>query len=146
MNRALSTPLPRSVQLGWQQKAALSVEVVYAYARVRLLMRRADLPRTLLAVRRSRVTNDAISSDEAVELGQRLARVTVRTLTPIPSDTRCLMRALTLTALLSRRGLVTTLVMSVRRGADFEAHAWVEYDGIPLLPPGDARHDKLVVL
>jgi hypothetical protein len=40
----------------------------------------------------------------------------------------CLPRALTISRLLSRRGVATTFRLGVRRGP-FEAHAWVEHRG-----------------
>ena len=48
------------------------------------------------------------------------------------------MRSLVLTAVLERRGIASRFVIGVRgAGDDFLAHAWVEYDGLPLLPAGD---------
>ena len=40
-----------------------------------------------------------------------------------------------LTAMLSRRGIASRLVVGVRPGAKFAAHAWVEQGGAPLFDP-----------
>jgi hypothetical protein len=50
-----------------------------------------------------------------------------------PYRGNCLSRSLLLWWMLQRRGIVSTLVLGVRRDADgFTAHAWVEYQGQPL--------------
>jgi hypothetical protein len=61
------------------------------------------------------------------------------------------MRSLVLTALLSRRGIASTLVIGVRPGGEFGAHAWVEHEGAPLLPSGatgsaETPFERLVVV
>ena len=68
----------------------------------------------------------------------------VRTLTLLPTDSRCLMRSLVLTQLLARRGIESRFVLGVRSGAEFKAHAWVERNDVPLLPPGDAGFERLL--
>jgi hypothetical protein len=78
--------------------------------------------------------------------GRRLGYAVVRTLRLLPTDSRCLMRSLVLTRLLARRGIAGTLVIGVRTGERFEAHAWVEHSGTPLLDPGDATFRRLVEL
>jgi hypothetical protein len=47
------------------------------------------------------------------------------------------MQAMVLTSLLARRGIDNSLVIGVRPGDHFGAHAWVEVDGKPVLPRGD---------
>ena len=59
-----------------------------------------------------------------------------RTLRLLPTDSRCLMRSLVLSALLARRGIDSSLVIGVRTAEAFGAHAWVEHEGRPLLPTG----------
>jgi hypothetical protein len=56
------------------------------------------------------------------------------------------MQSLTLSALLARRGYSSMLVIGVRAGEAFGAHAWVELDGRPLLPPGGDTFQRLVEL
>ncbi len=55
---------------------------------------------------------------------QRAARV-------LPWHSTCLARALATQVLLRRRGVPSRIVFGVRRSParEFEAHAWVEYDG-----------------
>jgi hypothetical protein len=54
------------------------------------------------------------------------------------------MQSLVLSGLLARRGIDSRLVLAVRPGESFAAHAWVEYDGQPLLEPADDRFGRLV--
>jgi hypothetical protein len=56
------------------------------------------------------------------------------------------MRSLVLVGLLARRGVSSSLVISARPGADFQAHAWVELHGRPLLTPAPVEHGRLVTL
>jgi hypothetical protein len=56
------------------------------------------------------------------------------------------MQSLTLSALLARRGYASKLVIGVQAGEAFGAHAWVELDGRPLLPPGGEAFQRLVEL
>ena len=67
----------------------------------------------------------------------RLGRAVRRTLALLPTDSRCLIRSLVLTRLLARRSIPNTLVIGVRKTSEFEAHAWVEHAGQPILPAGD---------
>jgi hypothetical protein len=64
----------------------------------------------------------------------------------MPADSRCLMRSLVLTRLLARRGIESRLVISVRPGERFAAHAWVEHDGVALLPADAPQSERLVTL
>jgi hypothetical protein len=64
----------------------------------------------------------------------------------MPGDTRCLARSLVLTRLLAQRRIPAKLVIGVRAAPDFLAHAWVEYDGTPVLSPGDGSFSRLVEL
>jgi hypothetical protein len=56
------------------------------------------------------------------------------------------MRSLVLTGMLARRGIDTRLVISVRPGDRFAAHAWVEHDGVALLPADSPSFEQLVTL
>ena len=126
------------------EKAALAVEVLATYARVRLRLRRAGLRPTLAALRAAGGT--ARADDDPVIAGRRLARAVVRALGPLPADTRCLMQSLVLTRMLARRGIETSLVIAVRPGGRFAAHAWVEREGVALLPPEAPSFERLVTL
>jgi hypothetical protein len=76
----------------------------------------------------------------------RLGRAVVRTLAVLPADSRCLMRSLVLTGMLARRGSPGALVIGVKPGEVFGAHAWVELDGRPLLSAGNGEFARLVEL
>jgi hypothetical protein len=125
-------------------KAALAAEVVVAYVRTRRSLRQQDLRDVLAQLRR--IEPSAAHPDDELLAGRRLGRIVRRTLTPIPGDTRCLTQSLVLTQLLARRGIETSVVIGVRPGEKFAAHAWVELDGAPLLPPGDQSYAELVAL
>jgi hypothetical protein len=126
-------------------RAWLGLEVALTYARARRAVRSGPLPATLALIR-----------DRPYERGgapqtlpggpERLARATTRVLRTLPTDTRCLMQSLTLSALLARRGYSSTLVIGVRADEAFGAHAWVELDGRALLPPGGDTFQRLVEL
>jgi hypothetical protein len=66
-----------------------------------------------------------------------------RTLDVVPFDTPCLTRSLVLLSILARRRSKVQLVIGVRPGSEFGAHAWVELEGRPLLPPGADRFERL---
>lgn len=67
----------------------------------------------------------------------RLGRVVGRTLRLLPTDSRCLVQSLVLTRMLARRSIPNVLVIGVRANPTFEAHAWVEHEGRPILPTGE---------
>ncbi len=128
-------------------KAGLALEILGGYCRARWLMRREDGPTAVARLRRrqrARVTRP-VPEAAAPMAGARLGHAVVRTLSPLPADSRCLFRSLTLTWLLERRGIESSLVLAVRTNP-FGAHAWVEHRGQPLLPPGDSGYERLVEL
>ena len=111
------------------RRARLAGEILGTYARAWLLLRRRPLPEALASLRthgRRRQTEDP----------RRLGRAVSRTLRVLPTDSRCLVRSATLAGVLAHRGLDGVVVLGVRPGDSFAAHAWVELDGIPLLPDG----------
>ncbi|HEY4826066.1 MAG TPA: lasso peptide biosynthesis B2 protein [Solirubrobacteraceae bacterium] len=131
------------------EKAALAGEILVVYARVRLLMRREDI-RDVVAWIRARPASANPPAEagarDALRTGARLSNAVTRTLRPLPTDTRCLSQALVLLWLLSRRGIPSTLVIGAHMAPVFEAHAWVELAGRPLLAPGNFSDDRLVEL
>ena len=58
-------------------------------------------------------------------------------LEPPPLDSSARHQSLFLTAMLARRGIDSNVVIGVRSDPEFAAHAWVERNGVALLPPGD---------
>ena len=130
-------------QLTPTAKIRLAAEILFSYARIRWLLRSSDLPVTVERVRGdSKDLYRDGADDEAAAL--RLARAVARTMKPVPTDSRCLMRSLVLTALLSARGIPSTLVIGTRTLPDFAAHAWVEVGGHPVLPDGSGEYGRLL--
>jgi hypothetical protein len=132
-------------KLGPVRRTALAAEIVATYTTVRVLLRRRTLPETVAALRLG-LTDDARASEASLSLGRNLAWATVRTITLLPTDSRCLMRSLVLIRVLARRGLGSTLVLSAAPGPPLEAHAWVELDRQPLLAPGPLEQEPLARL
>ncbi len=83
---------------------------------------------------------ECVATAQAVQLG-----ITVtNTLSRLPFRSTCLVRALVLLRLLSKRGISGRLVIGVDgEAAAFAAHAWVEHRGIPLLPDGGAEYVRI---
>jgi hypothetical protein len=125
-------------------KAALALEILGAYARARYLLARRKFPQAVAELRSVPATRAAPT--DPVAGGRRLGRAVVRTLRLLPTDSRCLVRSLVLTRVLCRRGVSSTLVIGVSLSDAFEAHAWVELSGVPLLDPGDSTFRRLAEL
>jgi hypothetical protein len=123
-------------------KLALGYEIIRTYARMRRLLKGRDI-RAVVDELQSDVPPRAHDRATYVN-GFRLGKAVERTLRLLPSDTRCLIRSLVLTDMLCRRGIESSLVIGVRRDDGFEAHAWVEHRGAPLLP--DDEFGRLVEL
>jgi hypothetical protein len=124
-------------------KLALAGEILWTYARARWLLRREALEAVIERLPRQGPA-PALSSHDAFRVGLRLGYVVGRTLGRLPTDSRCLVRAVVLAAMLSRRGIEHSLVIGVRSKPEFGAHAWVEHNGLPLLP--DEAYARLVEL
>jgi hypothetical protein len=127
------------------RRGRLAAEIVAAYLRARRELRRAPIT---TAVDRLRASGSPLPTEDPDGLreARRLGHAVVRTLTVVPGDTRCLRRSLVLVQLLARRGIAAELVIGTRTDPDFLAHAWVEHDGEPVLPPGDGSFGRLVAL
>lgn len=116
-------------KLSTVDRMRLIAEILVAYVRVRWLLRRQPLPAVVASLRgappRGLPTSD-----------RRLTSATVRVLSLLPTDGRCLVRTLVVLALLARRGRDAQVVVGVRRETGFLAHAWLEREGVELLPAG----------
>jgi transglutaminase-like putative cysteine protease len=117
------------------EKSALVAEVLRAYRRARRLLKEEELAAAVEQLTADRPDRAPDSRDRVIAL--RLERAVTRILRLLPTDSRCLTRALVLVALLARRGIESSLVIGVRSGPDFRAHAWVEHRGAPLGPSSD---------
>ena len=135
-DRLLRKRMPADLRL------RVAFEIVGTYAQVRRRMLRGDLGTVVGTLRSGAV--DAHSPYDAYRIGRRLGQPVRRTLDPLPWDSRCLMRSLVLLRMLARRGVVCQLVIGVRPGETFEAHAWIEHDGHPLLPT--LGYERLTIL
>jgi hypothetical protein len=138
-SEAGSTPV--TPRLGVLVRAALVVEILAAYGTVHWHLRRRDLPAVVTALRAGSVARRPLPADD-----RRLAGAAVRVLSVMPGDTRCLVRSLVVLRLLARRGIDVRLIIAARPAPTFEAHAWVERGGRPLLPTrglGNARLTEL---
>jgi hypothetical protein len=131
--------------LSLSQKAALASEIVGTYVQARRWLRRNDLHETVRVLREVGPPAREPDGDQLL-LGIRLGQIVGKTLGVLPADSRCLVRSLVLTSLLVRRGIQSSLIIGVRSEPKFEAHAWVECAGMPLLPPGDEPYGRLVEL
>ncbi len=125
-------PLLSTPPLPLPARGRIGAEIVATYVEVRWRMIRGDIGAVVTALRRDAC--DQHDPSVARRIGLRLAWPVRRTLDPLPFDSRCLMRSLVLLRMLARRGVVCRLVIGVRPGQSFEAHAWIEHEGMPLLP------------
>jgi len=123
-------------RLGVLERIAVVAEVIITYCAARRWLNRMPAPAAVAAARNAGVgrSGPPMTANDARTAGLRLGRVVERTLRALPVDSRCLITALVLTRMLTRRGLESSLVLGVRTQPRFAAHAWVERDGTPLLP------------
>lgn len=85
---------------------------------------------------RKRATSDPLN--QQIALSARMVNAADRHGLVHPS---CLVKSLTLWWLLGRQGIASELRVGVRKeGGNFEAHAWVEREGIALNEPEEHHH------
>ena len=127
-------------------RVVLTAEILVAYAVTRVLMPRRDI-RTLVSLSRRQQRRLPVESAQTLtdpwRVALRLGNAVGRVLSVLPTDSRCLVQSLVLTRLLSARGIPSQLVIGAHSTPYFEAHAWVEYEGRPVLPPGDFLDSRL---
>ena len=95
-------------------------------ALVRVLLRLLPLPRVTALLARIPRTRSLSTPRECVAAAAEAARRA--------AHSTCLFTALTTFALLARRGYKPHLVIGAARGAGFDAHAWVNLGGEPVVP------------
>ena len=128
-------------------KAALALEVLGFYVRVRVLLLHGGLVPTVAALRAGVREETGTKVDVSrLQRGRAFGRAVVKVLDILPTDSRCLMRSLVLTAMLARRGIFSRVVLGVRTEPRFAAHAWVEVDGHPVLAADESWYRRLVEL
>ena len=125
--------------------SGLVVEVLGVYARVRWLTVRRG-PVEAVSVLREGLREHALDDRDGLLVLRSLlfGRAVTRVLGYLPTDNRCLMRSLVITAMLARRGVFAKVVIGARPSPSFAAHAWVEVNGTPLLPGDDASYARFV--
>jgi Transglutaminase-like superfamily len=130
LHRAWPTP-GSAAPLPPMAKAVLAAEILVTYVRARWLLLRCDLPGALTRLRGT----DGVARTTTYDFtAVRLSHAVTRILSALPMDAKCLVRSLVLTAVLARRGIASTVVIGVRPGDGFAAHAWVETGGRAILP------------
>ena len=137
MQRCEQQRLPR------RYKVVLAAEILASYMSVRWRVERDSLPAVMAAVRDRRAaprTSVAAAGLTATRLGSATGRV----LRLLPTDSRCLMQSLVLSRLLAARGISSVLVIGAHSHSDFTAHAWVEVDGLPVLPTRGFEEARLL--
>jgi hypothetical protein len=142
--RPLHDPADSSRPLPVDRKAQLAAEIVVTYIRARWLLARRGLPAAVAQLRQGPTASQPDGDPRLCNNGLRLGAAVGRVLSRLPADSRCLARSLVLTALLARRGIPSTLIIGVRGAPDFRGHAWVEYDGMPLLRDEESTFRRLV--
>ena len=125
-----------------REKTSLLIEITSTYVQVRWLLAREGLRQTVDRLRGARPAESGPVTREQQIVAVRLGFVVAKVLDPLPFDSRCLTRSLVLTAMLARRGIPSAVVIGVQPEPEFAAHAWVEADGVAVLPPG--RYGRVV--
>ena len=132
--------------LARKSRAALDVAIAaLAVRRSRQRVAKRPIGSLVVVGRSDVVVPDTIATDgnhsrlapDARKCADRWGAATDRALRWMPGDAACLVRAGALHELVRQRGLPRAVVrIGVRRGPDgFEAHAWVEQDGMPIAEP-----------
>jgi len=127
-------------------KVRLVIEIVGVYVRARWLLRDSSQLRAALERLRIPVESPGVYSRAEHHRAVRLGSAVRRTVEALPADSRCLIQSVVLTGLLAKRRIPSALVIGVRPHSDFVAHAWVEYEGHPLLPPDYESYERLTVI
>jgi len=117
----------------------LAGEILVEYLLASWTLRRRGLRAALAGVPRPSERDDPLEH----EISMRMGRAVDRTLSRLPSDPRCLIRAVVLARVLARHGIGSRVVLGVQSAPEFTAHAWVEHRGLPLLPAGDYQRGRL---
>ncbi len=134
-------------RLAPHSKLLLIAEILFVYAETRRQLERRDVRELTAAVRvrpPRRATGLEHGSLESRLVARRLGNAVDRTLRALPTDSRCLMQSLVLSSMLASRGLTSTVVIGAHSDPEFAAHAWVEHDGRPVLPPLGFYESRLV--
>ncbi len=129
-------------------RLALILEILAIYAVTFVRMRRQDV-RAITG--RGRNGSDAEidgahASEQHARVARRLGWAVTRTLTILPTDSRCLVQSLVLQRLLVARSIPSRVVIGARSDGPFMAHAWVECNSVAVLPSRGYENSRLVEL
>jgi hypothetical protein len=127
------TPLNSVGHVTPWQRFRLVGEVLVTYVPLLRLLRRNDAQAMVEGARCTRA-RIVVPASEHHETAVRLGHVTNAVLSRLPSDKRCLIRSLVVVRLLANRSIDADLIIGVRNDEGFQAHAWVEHAGRPVLP------------
>ena len=144
--RVRSSPTVDSRErLSAMEKVSLAREIVATYRFTRGLLSSAPFPTAVAELRRLRPPAETSHEDRAALLtASRIAFAVVRVLKLVPARTACLTQSIVLLAMLERRGIDSRLVIGVKATGDFGAHAWIEVNGVAVLPSADFGEGRLV--
>lgn len=131
--------------LGAVARVRLLGEIFASYAQARWLLVRGDLPSAVAGVR-ARARRLSSTPVPVGDDPRRLVSIAIRVLERVPFDSRCLMRSLVVLGMLARRGVETRLVVGVEVESGFAAHAWIEHEGVAVLPAGSFAQGRLTAL
>jgi hypothetical protein len=131
------------------EKLTLVGEILGVYAATRWRMPRGDIREVASASRALLQDTPQVPTppgQDSWDVAYHRGRAVFRTLRVLPTDSRCLVQSLVLSRMLSARGIPSTLVIGAHSRPDFTAHAWVEHEGRPVLPPRGYQDSRLVEL
>lgn len=119
---------------------------------VSMLIRFIGIQRTtrLLCPKRSDSLNVSNMNDSKIESSKleepkRLLRSLIAAVKSTPFKGNCLSRSMVLKRLLQKHKIRSELLIGVRNRPKFRAHAWVEYQGIPLNAGPRVRENYQIV-
>jgi len=130
-------------------RICLILEILLIYAVTLVRMRRHDLRGMVARGRNGRgVTARQEDGHQAsashTRVARRLGWAVNRTLSVLPTDSRCLVQSLVLTRLLTARAIPSRVVIGARSDGPFMAHAWVECGSVAVLPARGYENARLV--
>jgi hypothetical protein len=127
-------------------RLALILEILTVYAVTLVRMRAQNIRELTARGRQTEPLDDSRASEERAHLAKRLGWAVTRTLTILPTDSRCLVQSLVLQQLLVARSIPSHVVIGARSDGPFMAHAWVECNSVPVLPVRGYENSRLVEL
>jgi len=128
--------LPPAGELRVTDRLRIAIEVLANYVPLWRAVRTDDLA-GMAATARAGVRAIPTPPDRHAETAARIGEMVQRVMRLLPTDKRCLITSLVTLRVLSNRTIEGKLVIGVRTGETFSAHAWVEHDAHPILPSGN---------